>query len=75
MIGGRHGIFFRALLVRLYSFEHGAKSIMGWHGTTLQQLVDAASTLEASPGIKDPERVRRFVEAARLTDPAAREVR
>ena len=37
--------------------------------------VDAASALEASPGIKDPERVRRFVEAARLTDPAAREVR
>ncbi len=34
--------------------------------------VDAASSLEASPGIKDRERVRRFVAAARLADPAAR---
>ena len=27
--------------------------------------VDAASSLEAAPGIKDPDRVRAFVEAAR----------
>ena len=37
--------------------------------------VDASSALEASPGLKDPERVRRFVEAARQSDPAPREVR
>jgi phosphoribosylanthranilate isomerase len=43
---------------------------------TLQPFgVDAASSLEASPGIKDPERVRRFIEAARQRDPASREVR
>ncbi len=30
--------------------------------------VDASSALELSPGIKDPERVRRFVEAVRHTD-------
>ena len=37
--------------------------------------VDAASSLETSPGIKDPDRVRRFVDAARLAHPARREVR
>ena len=36
--------------------------------------VDASSSLESSPGIKEPERVRRFVEAVRQTDPAPREV-
>ncbi len=30
--------------------------------------VDASSALEASPGRKDPERVRRYVEAVRLCD-------
>ena len=30
--------------------------------------VDAASALESSPGRKDPERVRRYVEAVRLCD-------
>lgn len=30
--------------------------------------VDATSRLESSPGIKDPERVRRFVAAVRATD-------
>lgn len=34
--------------------------------------VDASSALEVSPGIKDPERVLRFIEAARLAeDPSA----
>ena len=43
---------------------------------TLQPFgVDAASSLEASPGIKDPERVRRFIEAARQSNPTPREVR
>jgi phosphoribosylanthranilate isomerase len=37
--------------------------------------VDASSALEAAPGIKDPERVRRFVEAARASHTAVREVR
>lgn len=31
--------------------------------------VDASSLLESGPGIKDPERVRRFVAAARQCDP------
>lgn len=30
--------------------------------------VDASSALESSPGVKEPERVRRYVEAARLCD-------
>ncbi|NOT35297.1 MAG: phosphoribosylanthranilate isomerase [Candidatus Eisenbacteria bacterium] len=34
--------------------------------------VDAASRLEYSPGIKDPDRVKRFVEAARLADERSR---
>jgi phosphoribosylanthranilate isomerase len=37
--------------------------------------VDAASSLERSPGIKDPERVRRFIAAARQSEPSPREVR
>lgn len=37
--------------------------------------VDASSSLEASPGIKDAERVRRYVEAARRSDAASEEVR
>jgi phosphoribosylanthranilate isomerase len=36
--------------------------------------VDAASSLERSPGIKDPERVRRFIAAARQPDPTPGEV-
>ncbi len=32
--------------------------------------VDAASALETAPGIKDHERLRRFVRAARLVTPA-----
>lgn len=34
--------------------------------------VDASSSLESSPGIKDPERVRRFVDAARHASSEAR---
>ncbi len=30
--------------------------------------VDASSALESSPGVKDPERVRRYVEAARMSE-------
>jgi phosphoribosylanthranilate isomerase len=37
--------------------------------------VDAASSLESSPGCKDPERVRRFVAAARLSESTPKEVR
>jgi phosphoribosylanthranilate isomerase len=33
--------------------------------------VDAASRLESRPGVKDPERVRRFVEAVRLCETTA----
>ncbi len=36
--------------------------------------VDASSALESSPGIKDPERVRRYVEAARQCDPTLEDV-
>ena len=30
--------------------------------------VDAASRLEARPGVKDPEKVRRYLEAVRLCE-------
>ncbi len=36
--------------------------------------VDASSALESSPGLKDPERVRRYVEAARQCDPTLEDV-
>lgn len=37
--------------------------------------VDASSALESSPGRKDPEQVRRYVEAARLADAALEDAR
>jgi phosphoribosylanthranilate isomerase len=37
--------------------------------------VDASSALEVSPGRKDPERVRRYVEAVRLCDASIEEAR
>lgn len=37
--------------------------------------VDAASRLESTPGVKDPERVRRYVEAVRACDLAAEQPR
>ena len=37
--------------------------------------VDASSALESSPGRKDPERVRRYIEAVRLCDASLEEAR
>jgi phosphoribosylanthranilate isomerase len=37
--------------------------------------VDASSGLESSPGRKDPERVRRYIEAVRLCDASLEEAR
>jgi len=37
--------------------------------------VDASSALESSPGRKDPERVRRYIEAVRLCDASFEEAR
>jgi phosphoribosylanthranilate isomerase len=36
--------------------------------------VDASSRLESSPGIKQPDKVRRFVAAVRTFDERAREL-
>ena len=37
--------------------------------------VDASSRLESAPGRKDPERVRRYIEAVRLCDASLEEAR
>jgi phosphoribosylanthranilate isomerase len=37
--------------------------------------VDASSALESQPGRKDPERVRRYIEAVRLCDASLEEAR
>jgi len=39
------------------------------------RAMDASSALESSPGRKDPERVRRYIEAVRLCDASLEEAR